>query len=46
MQVIPLVDVEELPPDLRHMVERWAELEDGDPNFIQTLANSPDMLPA
>jgi uncharacterized peroxidase-related enzyme len=44
LQVIPLVDVEELPPDLRHMVQRWAELEDGDPNFIRTLANSPDML--
>ena len=44
MQVIPLVDVEELPPDLGHMVKRWSELEDGDPNFIRTLGNSPDML--
>jgi uncharacterized peroxidase-related enzyme len=44
VQVIPLVDVDELPPDLRQMVTRWAELEDGDPNFIRTLGNSPDML--
>lgn len=44
MQVIPLVDVDKLPPDLRLMVQRWAELEDGDPNFIRTLGNSPDML--
>jgi uncharacterized peroxidase-related enzyme len=44
VQVIPLVDVEDLPSDLHHMVKRWAEVEDGDPNFIRTLANSPDML--
>jgi uncharacterized peroxidase-related enzyme len=44
MQQIPLIDVDDLDPDLRTMVERWAELEDGDPNFIRTLANAPDML--
>ena len=44
MQVIPLMDVQELPADLRTMVERWQELEDGDPNFIRTLGNAPDML--
>ena len=44
MQQIPLVDVDDLPPDLREMIDRWAELEDGDPNFIRTLANAPEML--
>jgi AhpD family alkylhydroperoxidase len=44
MQVIPLVDVQDLPPDLRDMVQRWEAVEDGDPNFIRTLGNSPDML--
>lgn len=41
---IPLIDVDDLPPDLHEMVVRWRELEDGDPNFIRTLANAPDML--
>lgn len=41
---IPLVDVEDLPEDLQEMVEAWAAAEDGDPNFIRTLAHAPDML--
>lgn len=44
MQVIPLMDVEEMPSDLRTMVERWAQVEDGDPNFLRTLGNAPEML--
>jgi uncharacterized peroxidase-related enzyme len=44
MQVIPLVEVEDLPDDLREMVERWREVEEGDPNFIRTLGNAPEML--
>lgn len=41
---IPLCDLEELPKDLRAMVDSWRELEDGDPNFILTLAHAPEML--
>jgi len=44
MQVIPLVDVDELPADLRQMVELWRDVEQGDPNFIRTLGHAPDML--
>lgn len=44
MQIIPLVDIEDLPDDLGEMVERWRRVEDGDPNFIRTLANAPEML--
>ncbi|MBM3678242.1 MAG: hypothetical protein FJW96_10230 [Actinobacteria bacterium] len=43
-QRLPLVDVDDLPADLREMVDRWREQEDGDPNFIRTLANAPEML--
>lgn len=44
MQQIPLVDVDDLPSDLHEMAIRWTELEDGDPNFIRTLANAPELL--
>jgi uncharacterized peroxidase-related enzyme len=41
---IPLVAIEDLPEDLQHMVDRWRELEDGDPNFIRALGHAPEML--
>lgn len=41
---IPLREVADLPDDLREMVDSWRALEDGDPNFILTLAHAPDML--
>lgn len=41
---IPLIDIAALPEDLREMVTKWRDLEEGDPNFIRTLANAPDML--
>ena len=41
---IPLVAIEDLPPDLREMVVKWKELEDGDPNFLRALGNTPEML--
>ena len=44
MQQIPLVDVDDLPDDLGKMVEKWRTQEEGDPNFIRTLANAPAML--
>lgn len=43
---IPLVEPDALPEDLREMVEAWQVLEDGDPNFILTLAHAPEMLRA
>lgn len=44
MQQIPLVDITQMPADIQEMVEKWQTLEDGDPNFIRTLCNAPDML--
>ena len=44
MQRIPLVDTGCLPPDLEQMVTKWKAEEDGDPNFIRTLGNAPNML--
>lgn len=44
IQRLPLVDVGDLPDDLREMVAKWREQEDGDPNFLRTLGNAPEML--
>jgi hypothetical protein len=41
---IPLRLIEDLEPDIQEMVERWRNVEDGDPNFIRTLAHSPELL--
>jgi AhpD family alkylhydroperoxidase len=44
VQWIPLVPVEELPNDLQLMAKKWVAMEDGDPNFIQTVGHVPDTL--
>ena len=41
---IPLVPTEELPSDLELMAKKWIAMEDGDPNFIQTVGHVPDTL--
>lgn len=44
LQWIPLVPVSELPDDLELMAKKWIAMEDGDPNFIQTVGQVPDTL--
>jgi AhpD family alkylhydroperoxidase len=44
LQWIPLVPVPELPDDLELMAKKWIAMEDGDPNFIQTVGHVPDTL--
>lgn len=43
-QWISLVVRDELPEDFRIMVEKWAEIEQGDPGFILTVSNAPETL--
>lgn len=43
-QWIPLVPVQDLPDDLGLMAKKWIAMEDGDPNFIQTVGHAPDTL--
>jgi len=40
---LPLLPPDDLDDELRLMLVRW-EAEDGDPNFIRTLARLPDAL--
>ncbi len=44
VQWIPLVPVAELPADLELMAKKWIAMEDGDPNFIQTVGQVPETL--
>lgn len=44
LQWIPLVPVNELPDDLELMAKKWIAMEDGDPNFIQTVGHVPETL--
>lgn len=40
---IPMLDVAELDPELRAMVEKW-QADGGDPNFIRAFGRLPDAL--
>ncbi|GAC1574522.1 MAG: hypothetical protein NVS3B24_01750 [Candidatus Dormibacteria bacterium] len=41
---IPLIPTEELPHDLNLMARKWIAMENGDPNFIQTVGHVPETL--
>jgi AhpD family alkylhydroperoxidase len=43
-QWIPLVPTDELPHDLNLMARKWIAMENGDPNFIQTVGHVPETL--
>jgi AhpD family alkylhydroperoxidase len=44
LQWIPLLPITELPEDLELMAHKWIAMEDGDPNFIQTVGHAPETL--
>jgi alkylhydroperoxidase family enzyme len=43
-QWIPLIPTDELPHDLNLMARKWIAMENGDPNFIQTVGHVPETL--
>src|SRR5829696_6194731 len=44
VQWIPLIPVDDLPHDLNLMARKWIAMENGDPNFIQTVSHVPETL--
>jgi AhpD family alkylhydroperoxidase len=44
IQWIPIIPVDELPDDLHLMARKWIAMENGDPNFIQTVGHVPETL--
>jgi alkylhydroperoxidase family enzyme len=43
-QWIPLIPIDDLPHDLNLMARKWIAMENGDPNFIQTVGHAPETL--
>jgi alkylhydroperoxidase family enzyme len=43
-QWIPLIPTDDLPHDLNLMARKWIAMENGDPNFIQTVGHAPETL--